>query len=441
MPASGVRGYVLDVFGVRACEKWDCNPTLGSWGGMAGFTYCATNERCVSGTGSSGGCRRCEDSLLNSSAGICSLAGSGSGVDCKDSSFRFASDPNEKFGPQHDLLPGELVTYTITYENEGDGNAYGVYIVDELSEVFDDTTLDIQGGGRYLAGMRTLLWEVGELMPKGEPGSTGVVTFTVRLRDNLPGGTVVVNEAVVYFPSVPEVTPTGAVVNVVQPVVALPQTITTTYMTPVSMTLTGVEVSGAPLTFTIVDEPQFGGLTGELPNLTYTPIENYAGPDRLSFAAGNGLMDSRPADIHIVIKPEGDMTPPQVTWVDPTAASVITPTSEPIYSGDDESAYRPSITLEFSEPLDPTSITSDTLQLNDAESPVGLIILYDSLLRRITGYPSTALQAGKTYTVTASTGITDLAGNPLAANYQWSFYTAAEPEPTPYVIYLPVVLR
>ena len=49
-----------------------------------------------------------------------------------------------------------------------------------------------------------------------------------------------------YFPSVPEETPTNPVVNVIQPLVAVPQTLQTNYGRQVTLTLHGVEVSGWP---------------------------------------------------------------------------------------------------------------------------------------------------------------------------------------------------
>ncbi len=440
IPPSGVRGGMMNFFGIRACELWECNPTLGSWAGMSKFTYCAMNQRCVAGVSPAGGCKSCQDEPSSVNADVCSLAGSGSGVDCKDSSFRRASDPNEKFGPQGDLLPGQLVTYTITYENEGVGIAYGVYVVDILSESFDDSTLAIQGNGRYLAPSHTLLWDVGELAPKGEPGSSGAITFSVRLRGDLAGGTVLANQAVVYFPSVPEVTPTNAVVNVVQPAVAHPQAVTTSYVTPLAITLSGEEVSAAPLTYQVVEPPSYGVLSGAPPNLSYTPMQNYSGPDRFSFVVNNGLIDSRPADVHITITPGGDSTPPQLTWFAPAAGTVITPTLQPVFTGPGGTVYTPAITLVFSEPLNPESINSATLLLSSSQGDIPLIVYYDSLLRRVTAYPSTPLEEGQTYTITATTSIQDAAGNPLAASRAWEFQTQAALPPVKQ-IYLPILRR
>ena len=52
-------------------------------------------------------------------------------------------DPNEVFGPSGQVSPGQILSYTIQFENEGQGTAYGVYVTDVLDLNIDDTTLTI----------------------------------------------------------------------------------------------------------------------------------------------------------------------------------------------------------------------------------------------------------------------------------------------------------
>ncbi|UCH89898.1 MAG: right-handed parallel beta-helix repeat-containing protein, partial [Thermoplasmata archaeon] len=54
-----------------------------------------------------------------------------------------AVDPNVKHGPDGFVIPGEKLTYTIEFENEGLGTAYDVYFTDTLSEYLNDCTLEI----------------------------------------------------------------------------------------------------------------------------------------------------------------------------------------------------------------------------------------------------------------------------------------------------------
>ena len=87
---------------------------------------------------------------------------------------RQAKDPNEMYGPAGDLLPGQLVNYTIAYENVGEGTAFGVFIVNKLPDgVFDLATLQIANGGSYSAGSKSIAWDVGDLAPKGQDWRQG----------------------------------------------------------------------------------------------------------------------------------------------------------------------------------------------------------------------------------------------------------------------------
>ena len=123
-----------------------------------------------------------------------------------------ARDPNEKFvSPESNIESGDLLSYTITYENEGDGIAYGVYIIDTLDEDLNEEALVINEEiGNYDSGTRTITWLVGEVGPHEE----GSFSFQIAAKDNLPENTEIINYATVYFPSVPEETKTNAVVNI-----------------------------------------------------------------------------------------------------------------------------------------------------------------------------------------------------------------------------------
>ncbi len=72
------------------------------------------------------------------------------------------------------------------------------------------------------------------------------------------------------------------------------------------ITLTGTDADDDPLTFSIHSEPQFGTLTGELPNLTYTPNINYYGTDSFTFTVTDGIAVSLPAPVSIEIEAMDD---------------------------------------------------------------------------------------------------------------------------------------
>jgi len=134
-----------------------------------------------------------------------------------------ARDPNLKYGPERYVSRGQLLNYTIEYENEGEGIAFGVYITDTLDENLNGSTLEIgpviskiNGSiiaepGIYDPATKTITWFVGEV----GPSEGGIINFSIRVKNDVPDGTKIVNFATVHFPSVPETTRTNTIVSVV----------------------------------------------------------------------------------------------------------------------------------------------------------------------------------------------------------------------------------
>jgi hypothetical protein len=238
----------------------------------------------------------------------------------------------------------------------------------------------------------------------------------------LAGGTVIVNEATVHFPSVPEETPTNAVVNVVQPVVAYPQNVETTYAKPVSITLAGKDVSDAVLTYYIAEEPGYGQLSGSPPDLTYTPMENFTGPDRFSFMVDNGTMESRTAEVTIVVLPSADdQTAPLVLWTNPDDGEVITFPGTAVLTDTIGLVHPPSLLVKFSEPMDGTTMTvTNILVEGEGGGVIDVSTIYEEWSNWLTIVMREPWQEGE-YTITLTTGLKDASGNPLAADYTWSF--------------------
>lgn len=141
-----------------------------------------------------------------------------------------ARDPNVKYGFEGYVSQGQTMNYAIECENEGEGIAYGVHITDTLDEDLDDLMLEIgpvtstingsviAGQGTYNPLTRTITWLVGEV----GPNEGGIANFSVKVRNDAPQGTEIINSATVYFPSVPETTRTNSIVSVVgQPNIAV----------------------------------------------------------------------------------------------------------------------------------------------------------------------------------------------------------------------------
>jgi len=84
-------------------------------------------------------------------------------------------------------------------------------------------------------------------------------------------------------------------------------------------------------------------------------------------------------------------------------------------------------TATFGKAMDPTTIIATTFTLaRGAANVVGLVSL-DALTNIATFTPAAPLLANTVYTATISTAAKDLGGTALAANYSWSFTTAAAP--------------
>jgi len=117
-----------------------------------------------------------------------------------------------------------------------------------------------------------------------------------------------------------------------------------------------------------------------------------------------------------------DLTP-TVTAVTPTngANGVLTTTA---------------VTVTFSEPMDPATISPSSIQLKTAAgAAVSATVTYDSANRRATLTPTAALALGATYTVvvhgdSGSNAVKDTSGKPMAADFTSTFTTTDGSPPT-----------
>ena len=122
-------------------------------------------------------------------------------------------DPNDKRGfptgmtDDHLVLPNQQLQYVIRFQNTGTDTAFTVVIRDTL-----DTDLNIftvtpgVSSHNYtfqMYGPRVLEWKFDNILlpdsTTNEPESNGFVTFTVDQVPNLPNGTLITNEADIYF--------------------------------------------------------------------------------------------------------------------------------------------------------------------------------------------------------------------------------------------------
>jgi hypothetical protein len=86
-------------------------------------------------------------------------------------------------------------------------------------------------------------------------------------------------------------------------------------------------------------------------------------------------------------------------------------------------AFNKKITVSFSEAMDAMTISGGTFTLKQGSTPISGNVVYSGSTAIF--MPSNSLAPNTLYTGTVTTGVKDLAGNPLAANYVWSFTTGA----------------
>jgi hypothetical protein len=91
-----------------------------------------------------------------------------------------------------------------------------------------------------------------------------------------------------------------------QPPVATPQSVTLAEDTSLAITLSGSDGDNDVLAYQVASNPLHGLLSGTAPNLTYTPVANYHGPDSFSFRVNDGKVNSSPATVGITVTPVND---------------------------------------------------------------------------------------------------------------------------------------
>src|SRR6202166_27359 len=113
--------------------------------------------------------------------------------------------------------------------------------------------------------------------------------------------------------------------------------------------------------------------------------------------------------------PGAPLTPPTVTSVTPPRGSTLASPSSAV------------ITATFSKAMNPATINASTFTLTSGGTSVSGQVTYTAATNIATFTPSAALANSTLFTATITTGAKDPAGASLAANFVWTFTTAAPP--------------
>ncbi|MDD5189979.1 MAG: Ig-like domain-containing protein [Dehalococcoidales bacterium] len=138
--------------------------------------------------------------------------------------------------------------------------------------------------------------------------------------------------------------------------------------------------------------------------------------------AGNALAENYVWTFTTVGAGGGGGGGPTVDTIAPTVSSII-PTNLATGVG-----VNSAISAIFSEAMNPLTVTNLTFTLKQGATPVNGTVSYAGVTATFT--PLANLFFNTVYTVTITTGVKDLAGNPLAADRVWNFTTGTAPDIT-----------
>lgn len=164
-----------------------------------------------------------------------------------------------------------------------------------------------------------------------------------------------------------------------------------------------------------LNNPVSGNVTYANLVATFTPVASLQGSTVYTATVTTGVMNVAGTALgaaygwSFTTGPAPDTTPPTVSSTSPTNGETCVPT---------ETGF----VASFSEPVSSQTVNPTTFLLKDSlNNPVGGTTGGSPV--QATFFPNSPLSNSSSYTGTITTGLTDLAGNHLAANYTWTITT------------------
>ena len=132
-------------------------------------------------------------------------------IDCQQNIGSF--DPNDKqgfptgYGPEHFLEANTDIEYMIRFQNTGTDTAFRVVVVDTLSEFLNMRSLQLGTSSHpydfEVIGENVINFTFDNIMLPdsnvNEPASNGFINFKISQKPDNPLGTVIMNDAAIYF--------------------------------------------------------------------------------------------------------------------------------------------------------------------------------------------------------------------------------------------------
>jgi len=210
-------------------------------------------------------------------------------------------------------------------------------------------------------------------------------------------------------PTVTAVTPASAATGV-----AISTTVTAAFSQPMSTST----ITSSTFTLTGPGGSVAGTVTYAAAGsvATFTPSANLAYSTQYTAAITTGAQDSA-----------GTALAANNTWSFTTSAAPVPPTVTAVTPASAATgvAVATTVTAAFSQPMNSSTITSSTFTLTGPGGSVAGTVTYATTGSVATFAPSASLAYSTQYTATITTGAQDSAGTALAANYSWTFTTAA----------------
>jgi Ice-binding-like/Bacterial Ig-like domain len=295
------------------------------------------------------------------------------------------------------------------------------------STINSSTFLVTAPGGAAEAGTVTYSGTTATFTPTALLSPSTLYTATVTTGVQNPAGNSLASNYVWMFttgtiPSVTSTNPSNGAINV-----PINQKITATFSEAMNsttimaagtftlaVTAGGASVPGTVTYVAATDTATFAPTANLLPSTQYTATITTAAQ---SAAASNGLAVNYVWSFTTGLTV--DTTAPTIISTIPASAAIAVPTNQ-------------SISATFSKVMDSATITATgTFTLAVAGvggAAVPGTVSYAGSIATFT--PSSALAPSTEFTATITTAAQDLSGNPLAANYLWSFTTGTGPETT-----------
>lgn len=152
---------------------------------------------------------------------------------------------------------------------------------------------------------------------------------------------------------------------------AVSQTVTVSEDGSTEIILSGSDAEQSTLTYTVLQQPGHGRITGNAPSLVYYPASDYWGKDTLLFTVSDGVLVSEPGTVAVTVEPVND-----APWVQSQSVATDLNTTATIYIAvtdidDSVFTYRITSGTPMHGTLDSSSLAAGRLQYTPASEYKG----------------------------------------------------------------------